>query len=243
MGRNVSIGIGAFFLMGFAGGVLTIFSGGFVATDLITLLISGGLGYWFFVVKGIKIPKTERAKRAKPVIKQETDKPQEEKIQTKAAIKNDNRKRFEVWVAGMKHENEKGIKIQKVIKEYIKNEIESGMEEPYEGMTNKEIIESGEERVYETTIESFALDDIKFVPEPENPYDSNAIQIFHEELGRIGYVPKELTAKVYEIIQGEYETDYKILGGKYKEVYEGEEGNEKVQIVNSDYNIQITILH
>ena len=41
---------------------------------------------------------------------------------------------------------------------------------------------------------------IKLVPEPDNKYDPNAIGIIFEDVGHIGYVPKELTESIAKFI-------------------------------------------
>lgn len=37
---------------------------------------------------------------------------------------------------------------------------------------------------------------IKFVPDPENEYDSNALEIVFEDIGILGYVPKDRAADI-----------------------------------------------
>ena len=39
------------------------------------------------------------------------------------------------------------------------------------------------------------------VPEPENKFDSCAIGIYHGQVGRIAYIPKQISAEVYEMFK------------------------------------------
>lgn len=48
-------------------------------------------------------------------------------------------------------------------------------------------------------------EDLKLVPEPENAYDENAVAVYyhphHHEPIQLGYIPKELAAKISPILQ------------------------------------------
>lgn len=139
-------------------------------------------------------------------------------------------------VAGVTAKNDEGKDIQKLISSYVKDWL--GYNDAYEGLTNKEIKEDYYgDKVYEADV--FSFDDITFIPEPDNPYDANAIKVIHEELGHIGYVPKSDTKEVKEILKHhEYRVEGEILGGKYKYVDEFE---DKVKVNKHNYGIKLIV--
>lgn len=139
-------------------------------------------------------------------------------------------------VAGVTAKNDEGKDIQKLISSYVKDWL--GYNDAYEGLTNKEIKEDYYgERVYEADV--FSFDDITFVPEPDNPYDANAIKVMHGELGHIGYVPKNETKRMFEIIENySYDVSGEIIGGKYKYVDEYE---DKVKVNKHNYGIKLIV--
>ena len=89
-------------------------------------------------------------------------------------------------------------------------------------LTKRELIEDfPDECVYQ--YDFFVDGDL--VPEPDNPYDPNAIMVQANGLC-IGYVPKGSTSHVRKLMQsGRIKSmDLSIKGGKYKEVYENDDG-------------------
>lgn len=140
-------------------------------------------------------------------------------------------------VVGISKKNDRSEDIQKLIKEFVKDELEYGGLDKYEGMTNKEILEY-EEDVYEVDI--YGFDEISLEPEPENPYDSNAIKVIHDEIGHIGYVPRDSTDRVKTALQNDYDLEWKLVGGKMKYVDQDE---YKVRTKTLNYGIVINIYY
>lgn len=143
-------------------------------------------------------------------------------------------------VAGISKKNDKGNDIQKLIKDFVKQQIEMD-DYPYEGMTNKEILESRLDEVYEANISGYS--EISFEPEPDNPYDSNAIKGIHEEIGHVGYIPRDMTRKVFNAISNDYEIEWRLVGGKYKYVDIDEYGEEKIRTKTLNYGIIIDLYY
>ncbi len=142
-------------------------------------------------------------------------------------------------VAGVTKTNDAGQNIQRLLSKLAKQELESV--EAYQGLTNKEIREDYYgERVYEVSDVS-GYDDVYFTLEPTNPYDPNAIKVFHKQLGHIGYVPRETNVKVGRLIDGaEYGVFWELVGGKFKYV---DEEDDKVRVETHNYGIKIEITY
>ena len=102
------------------------------------------------------------------------------------------------------------------------------LSENYEyDMTKKEIIESGmtDQRIYKYD----ASDSVaSLVPEPDNPHDSNAIQVIVDGI-LVGYVPAQKTNKVKSILEGKDISRIicSIYGGPYKILEDGESSIER----------------
>lgn len=86
----------------------------------------------------------------------------------------------------------------------------------YMTFTNREIRDSLE-RIYKhsgcTTV------DVRYVEEPENEYDPNAIKIYIHELF-IGYVPQKINSEIKKYLNNTeltIKSSAQIVGGKYKE--------------------------
>lgn len=137
-------------------------------------------------------------------------------------------------VAGVTKKNDQGKSIQKLIREYVKKEVEF-MEYSYGDMTNKEILESGED-VYEADISGNY--EITLEPEPDNPYDPNAVKVIHSDMGHVGYVPRSHTAKALKVITGDHGIEWRIVGGRYKYVDREE---EKVRTKTLTYGITVDV--
>lgn len=137
-------------------------------------------------------------------------------------------------VVGVTRKNDQGKDIQKLIRAYVKDEVEfSGS--AYEGLTNKEILESGED-VYEADVSGNY--EVTLQPEPSNPYDPDAVKVIHESIGHIGYVPREHTGKALKAISEDHEIEWRIVGGKYKYVDREE---EKVRTKTLTYGITVDV--
>lgn len=86
---------------------------------------------------------------------------------------------------------------------------------------------------------SFAPEQLEFVSEPENKYDPNAIAVYIDGK-QIGYVEKELTAHIREIMENEklVSATCDIVGGKYK-MYDSVE--EEIVRGEINYGARITL--
>ena len=138
-------------------------------------------------------------------------------------------------VAGISKTNDRGEDIQSLIKRYVAEQLEYGGEEKYEGMTNKEILEYGDD-VYEVDLDGGC--EVTLELEPDNPYDPNAIKVIHDEIGHIGYVPTEHTARTKTALGNDCDIDWKLVGGKYKYVDDEE---DKVKTKTLTYGMSIDI--
>lgn len=109
-----------------------------------------------------------------------------------------------------------------------KDNIESvASENPYYDLSKRELIDRfSDEKVWQYDF------DVKgeLVPEPDNPYDPNAIMVQANGLC-IGYVPKGSTGHIRKLMESGriVSMDLDIGGGKYKDVYEDEDedGNDR----------------
>lgn len=179
-----------------------------------------------FIYLGYRLIKSKPKTKSIPVV-------------TKAPTINSNQGKQHYYfnVVGISKKNDKGQDIQKLIKEYVAEQIKMGHTEQYEDMSNAEILESGEQ-VYEADI--YGDYEIKFEFEPINQYDPNAIKIIHEDIGHIGYVPKEETTKLKSILTGDYDLTWKLIGGKAKYIDEDE---DKVKTKTLSYGITIDLYY
>lgn len=131
--------------------------------------------------------------------------------------------------------------IQSKIKSMVKEEKYSS--EPYDGLSNKEILEdySDGDKIYEVDI--YGSSEIKLVPDPQNKFDPNAIKVVHEEMGDIGYVPATSCKRVKKVLDGEYSLNWKLIGGKSKYIeYDVEKDKDVVRTNNDTYGIMITLI-
>lgn len=105
---------------------------------------------------------------------------------------------------------------------YTKNVESVGFENPDYSLSKRELQEDFEgERVYQYTFDVKA----DLVPEPDNEYDPNAIMVQANGLC-IGHIPKGSTAHIRKLMEsGRIKSmNLNIGGGKYKEVYEVDDG-------------------
>lgn len=220
MSKNVSIAIGVLFTLSALGGIIRIFEEGVQVANIIAIIITGLLGYWFLYVKGINRPATVPA--PKQQVQKETAVPKRKTTPAKT---------IDTMVVGLSYDNEDGRSRQDIIREYVEEQIESGMEEAYNGQTDEEILSKDyNSREYEVTITGDM--DLELEAEPDNQYDPNAVKVFLDGEA-IGYIPKEDAKRVKKLIEKEdYFYEFKILGGRYKEVRDGE-----VIERDSDYKI------
>lgn len=130
--------------------------------------------------------------------------------------------------------------IQAKFKSMVKSEDESS--DPYEGLSNKEILEmySEDDKIYEVDI--YGSTEIKLIPDPQNKFDSNAIKVVHEDLGDIGFVPAVDCKKVKKVLESGYSLKWKLIGGKYKYIeYDSSKAKDAVKTENNTYGILITL--
>jgi hypothetical protein len=140
-------------------------------------------------------------------------------------------------VVGISKNNDVGQDIQSLIKDFVKEEIEMGNVDAYEGLTNKEILMDDLE-VYEVDI--YGDYEIELVPEPDNLFDPEAIKVIHDEIGHLGYVPREMTSRVSEAIENDADLEWKLVGGKIK--YADLE-SDKVRTKTLNYGVSIDLYY
>ena len=131
------------------------------------------------------------------------------------------------------------------VDEWLKLSKENGFE-LYGGFSNKEIIEDDLE-VSEFEDIFFTKQEVSFVPEPTNKYDSNAIKLyinFDEAPIHIGYVPKKDNIKVKSILENEdiRRFEVRFVGGKIKSVdYDYEKDKDVIVIDEVTLGIEVEI--
>lgn len=122
---------------------------------------------------------------------------------------------------------------------YTENIISVASANPAYDLTKKELAEEYfEERVWQYEFDPQGA----LVPEPDNQYDPNAIMVQAEGLC-IGYVPKGSTSHVRKLMEsGRIKwIDLKIGGGKYKYVYEDEDGNYQLEMGENHYSAVVEL--
>ncbi|VXC20599.1 hypothetical protein BACI349Y_590001 [Bacillus sp. 349Y] len=153
-------------------------------------------------------------------------------------------------VAGVTKTNEYQKQIQSIIKKITKGYKDEDYIESFEGYSNREIIEY----MYEgTEFEGQYLRDvIKLVPEPDNPYDENAIKVYLKDVTgehhHIGYVGKNINRKVNKVLShSENKIEYieaEFTGGKCKSVeYNYEKDQDRVEVKELSRGIHINVFY
>lgn len=125
---------------------------------------------------------------------------------------------FDTIVAGITKTNQNGVKIQTILKMYVERNYDTNRfdKDDPDYWTNKEI-EEFEFEVYQ--YELFESGTITLVPETENPYDSNAIMVWHKDMGKIGYVPRDDNINLTNFINYDFDNikvDMELESGPYK---------------------------
>lgn len=130
---------------------------------------------------------------------------------------------FDTIVAGVTKNNAAGKDRQKIIENYIKDDnfYDKFDKDGADYWSPKDIKESNWE-VYQYDLHE--SNTIELIPEPDNPYDKNAIKVIHKEMGDIGYIPRKDNVNLANFINSysgnvRYSIDFE--GGKYK-YYDGE---------------------
>jgi len=203
-----------------------------LAALAIPLLSLPALGAFYFAYKYKAKNKPQLTN-----IEEETPKeiPEPQPGTTVPATEKSNQKHFFFNVVGISKTNDEGKDIQKLIRRHVKDELEY-TDYAYEGMTNKEILEYGED-VYEADISGDY--EVTFEPEPDNPYDPKAIKVKHEDIGHIGYVPRDYTSRVFKALSQDYKVEWKLVGGKYKYV-DWEEDKVRTKTLNYGVVVDVT---
>jgi hypothetical protein len=155
---------------------------------------------------------------------------------------------FEFNVAGVTAKNEDKKDIQKLLRQQGKLYLKENYLDLFGGYKNREIIEDDLE-VAEFEDLLFAQQEISFVPEPTNEYDSNAIKVYikYEDVPvHIGYVPKKVNVELKRILDEEdvrrFEARY--VGGKIKSVdYDDEEDKDIVVIEELTLGVEIKVFY
>lgn len=147
---------------------------------------------------------------------------------------------FDTIVAGITHKNPNGVSIQSILKKYVKENYDTDRfdKDDYDYWTNKEIedfeFEVNQYELYETGT-------IALVPNPDNPYDPNAIMVIHKEMGMIGYIPRNDNINLAKFLSNDFENikvDMELESGPCK-YYDLE--TDKVIKKNNPYYLRLYI--
>lgn len=143
---------------------------------------------------------------------------------------------FKTYITGLNYSNDKSKNIQSLINEYL----EENAHNYFEDYTNSEIKEDDLD-IWQYDHSDF--DCIDFIFETDNKYDPNAIKVIHEEMGHIGYIPKNDTSKIKNILNSSnsYHADLDFKGGKHKFLTFDDNGKEKVKTEKRPYYINLVI--
>lgn len=166
----------------------------------------------------------------------------EETVEEHGVEHNETIKTFSFQTVGLNFEGRRKI-LTNIINQYKADDW--FFMEPYEGMTNKEILEeSFGERIYELVAEGLPYCEIE--KEDDNEYDPNALKILVQDVyggnHHIGYVPKEHCKEIRKYIDNyRMKITTTIVGGKYKVIDYDDMGEEKVRTRSSDYGLDIFI--
>ena len=147
---------------------------------------------------------------------------------------------FNTVVAGITKKSPNGVNIQTTLKNYVTDNYDTNRfdKDDYDYWTNDEI-EDFEFEVYQ--YELYEPGAIALVPNPDNPYDSNAIMVIHKHMGMIGYIPREDNVGLSKILDqygDSISVDMKLEGGpfKYYDLY-----SDKVKKENKPYYIRLLV--
>ncbi|MBU5342294.1 HIRAN domain-containing protein [Caldifermentibacillus hisashii] len=150
-------------------------------------------------------------------------------------------------VAGVTKENDKGINIQDLLKRLANGYKKNDYIESWEGLTKREMIECYMEQ---SEFEGQTISNvIRFEPEPDNPYDPNAIKVFMKDVNgiehHVGYIRREDTQEIKEQMQRE---DFKYIavsftGGKYRSVdYDVDTDKEVINEEELTRGLELTLV-
>lgn len=125
---------------------------------------------------------------------------------------------FTTKVVGVTKENKDGTDRQKLIKNYVKENCDSNKfdKKDMSYMSNEDIKLDGYKQ---WQYELFEENTVDLVPEPDNPYDENAIKVIHNKMGHIGYIPKESNQGLMSFLKdhnNQVTINMNLEGGPYK---------------------------
>lgn len=214
------------------GTLLLLFGGfsflcGLLIMDFFLMAVSG-----FLIFLGLKFVK-------KPKVEPATFKSRKDVQEKNDVFPKDSVQSYTFRAAGVTKENDREENIQKILQEVAEEDRE--FEELYEGLSNTDILEDygAGEKVYELPLTDRY--DIGLVPEPDNPYDSEAIKVVHKHFGHIGYVPRIDTSEVKHIVDNyDYGISWSLVGGRYKTV---DSKGEKVKTGNDTYGVEVELIY
>lgn len=153
-------------------------------------------------------------------------------------------------IVGVTKENENNINIQSVLKKIIKSYKQTGDLTSFDGLTNSQILKDYKEEFGPDNISEFEsqyiYNNLELVPEPENPYDENAVKVYlydaNGEKHHIGYVGGNDNLKVKNLIKNKTmkRNHIEFIGGKHKFV-DYDESEDKEFIKTKDLNIGVSV--
>lgn len=125
---------------------------------------------------------------------------------------------FTTKIVGVTKENKDGTDRQKLIKDYVKENYDSNKfdKDDMSYMSNEDIKLDGYKQ---WQYELFEENTVDLVPEPDNPYDENAIKVIHNKMGHIGYIPKESNQDLMNFLKehnNQVTINMNLEGGPYK---------------------------
>lgn len=161
-------------------------------------------------------------------------------------------KGLEFKVVGVTKKNENGEDIQKLLKRIINSYKKTGDLVPFRGMTNSQILKEYQEELGSDNVGEFELQYIynclELIPEPENPYDENAIKVYiydaHEERHHIGYVSRKDNVKLKEFMNSKkmLRNQIEFIGGKHKSVeYDDLEDKEYIETTELTLGVSVFV--
>lgn len=168
---------------------------GLLALSLVTIFVGGALMSWWFIARPDKKQQSEPAAPSQPAA---------EKTTPAEAAQNPNVKTYKV--AGMSH--------------YLENLLSLADENPTYTYCKRELID---EDLVDMRIWQYKFYPVRteLVPEPDNPYDPNAIKVVVDG-AHVGYIKRGSCAHLLKLISENRIGRISCLigGGNYKQLFE-----------------------
>lgn len=111
----------------------------------------------------------------------------------------------------------------------------------YRGLSNEEIASSSRsdgKRCHQLNFAQQKTPEVKIIPEPNNPYDKNALAVYVMDT-MVGYVPRDETDAVRSWTSDYYALEAEILGGQFK--YWNDEKQVLATDISPHFGVEITI--